>query len=65
MESIIKKFDVDYFCAPKVTENTDVFKGMVTALKEKDINVFVSVNDITSYSGGVMHPRAVNPNNRV
>ena len=39
MESIIRKFDVDYFCAPKVTENTDVFKGMVTALKEKDINI--------------------------
>ncbi|MBO3372646.1 ComEC/Rec2 family competence protein [Clostridium perfringens] len=39
MESIIKKFDVDYFCAPKVTENTDIFKGMVTALKEKDINI--------------------------
>ena len=40
-------------------------KEVYDYLKEKDINVFVSVNDITSYSGGVMHPRAVNPNNRV
>lgn len=39
MESIIKKFDVDYFCAPKVTENTDIFKDMVTALKEKNITI--------------------------
>ena len=39
MESIIKKFHVNHFFAPKVTENTDVFKGMVTALKEKDINI--------------------------
>ena len=39
MESIIKKFHVDHFFAPKVTENTDVFKNMVTALKEKDINI--------------------------
>ena len=40
-------------------------KEVYDYIKEKDINVFVSVNDITSYSGGVMHPRAVNPNNRV
>ncbi len=39
MESIIKKFHVNHFFAPKVTENTDVFKNMVTALKEKDINI--------------------------
>lgn len=39
MESIIRKFDIGYFCAPKVTENTDIFKDMVTALKEKNISI--------------------------
>ncbi len=40
-------------------------KEIYDYLKLKEINVFVSVNDITSYSGGVMSTRVVNPNNRV
>lgn len=39
MQSILKEFNVSYFCAPKVTENTDIFKNMIKALKEKNISI--------------------------
>lgn len=39
MQSILKEFNVSYFCAPKVTENTDIFKNMIKTLKEKNISI--------------------------
>ncbi len=40
-----------------ITLKRKKIKDVYEYLKEKDINVFVSVNDITSYSGGVMPTR--------
>lgn len=39
MKSIIDEFSIGYFFAPKVTENTDVFKNMIISLKEKNIPI--------------------------
>lgn len=56
MQSILKEFNVSYFCAPKVTENTDIFKNMIKALKENNISI-----NILSYS----HPIDLGENTKV
>lgn len=58
MESILKEFNVSYFCAPKVTENTDIFKNMIKALKEEN----TSINTL-SYSNP--HPIDLGENTKV
>lgn len=44
IQSILKEFNVSYFCAPKVAENTDIFKNMIKALKEKNISINILSN---------------------
>lgn len=44
MQSILKEFNVSYFSAPKVTENTDIFKNMIKTLKEKNISINILSN---------------------
>ena len=58
MQSILKEFNVSYFCAPKVTENTDIFKNMIKALKEEN----TSINTL-SYSN--YHPIDLGENTKV
>lgn len=58
MQSILKEFNVSYFCAPKVTENTDIFKNMIKALKEEN----TSINTL-SYSNS--HPIDLGENTKV
>ncbi|ELC8441538.1 MBL fold metallo-hydrolase [Clostridium perfringens] len=58
MQSILKEFNVSYFCAPKVTENTDIFRNMIKTLKEENI----SINTL-SYSNS--HPIDLGKNTKV
>lgn len=52
MSSIIKKFDIYKFYAPKKTANTITFENMITALKHKNMKINVPIPQVTDLNLG-------------
>jgi competence protein ComEC len=62
MSFIIKKFDVGQFYAPRTTNNTKNFEGMITALKNKKLKINLAKNGVLLNLGLNTNCEILSPN---